>query len=588
MARNLSKVVNALLDNIVAQPELKEDLTASLDTVVVSINDEDDLSTLFSVLFALIKHNDPKKRAIVAATMQNFFAHTELDYAEYHQEILRNLLTTFADPDAVVVKNAWAALNEFTKHLEKYEMEELVMYARQILRQVGTPGQNLPGFSDVPKGITAILPIFLQGLVNGSADQKATSAMAISDIVSKTSEDGLKPSALIITGPLIRFVTDRSPEVKAAILKALDDLLTKVPAALKAFLPQLQRTFAKSLADTSSEVVRNRAAAALGKLINHTPRVDPLIAELVAGSKTEDVGIRLAMMKALYQVVDKAGQNMSTASGKAILDTIDTINEDDEDHMPTMIANATLFGALINSVAKSVGADKAAPLLVDRAVQTPLDNISILALNAVLKYAPTAITETSYCDGLPGQLVKGIEHKDPFVADNAILAAGKFLLLLSNSEDKFQAEKTIYEALSKAIVPGKPADGRRLALLVVKVLAHANINHVKPHLKALATPIFSSIRDTIIPVKLAAEAAWMEIFEATEGSEVFDSWIAAQDDLPPATSRSMKDYFKRITLKIAKQKKEQREENEWMAINERKEDLREVNSVGKVDLEEEV
>lgn len=48
--------------------------------------------------------------------------------------------------------------------------------------------------------------------------------------------------------------------------------------ALKPFLPQLQRTFARGLADTTSETLRNRAAKGLGILITLTPRVDPLIA----------------------------------------------------------------------------------------------------------------------------------------------------------------------------------------------------------------------------------------------------------------------------------------------------------------------
>lgn len=48
--------------------------------------------------------------------------------------------------------------------------------------------------------------------------------------------------------------------------------------AVKPFLPQLQRTFARGLADTSSETLRNRAAKGLGILITLTPRVDPLIA----------------------------------------------------------------------------------------------------------------------------------------------------------------------------------------------------------------------------------------------------------------------------------------------------------------------
>jgi hypothetical protein len=54
-----------------------------------------------------------------------------------------------------------------------------------------------------------------------------------------------------------------------------------------------------------------------------TPRVDPLIAELVTGSKTQDAGVRNAMLKALFEVVSKAGSNMNEASRNSILGLID-------------------------------------------------------------------------------------------------------------------------------------------------------------------------------------------------------------------------------------------------------------------------
>lgn len=63
-----------------------------------------------------------------------------------------------------------------------------------------------------------------------------------------------------------------------AVFLTLNKLLEKIPLAVKPFLPQLQRTFARGLADSSSETLRNRAAKGLGILITLTPRVDPLIA----------------------------------------------------------------------------------------------------------------------------------------------------------------------------------------------------------------------------------------------------------------------------------------------------------------------
>lgn len=80
-------------------------------------------------------------------------------------------------------------------------------------------------------------------------------------------------------------------------------MLGKIPTFLKPFLPQLQRTFAKSLADPSSEVLRSRAAKALGTMITLTPRIDPLI----AGSLMEGLLLtkkKLILFRACHGVQD--------------------------------------------------------------------------------------------------------------------------------------------------------------------------------------------------------------------------------------------------------------------------------------------
>lgn len=276
--RRLPNIMNALMDDIVSceDTELLSDLSASFDAVILSVDEYDGLNTAMSEMLKLVKHDDHRKRAAACTHFAKFFAETDADYSRYTQDCIRVILILFDDRDKEVVKSAWHALNELTKKLKKEEMETLVFSTRQVLQQVGVPGNELAGFS-LPKGINAILPIFLQGLMYGSPDQRTQSALAISDIIERTNGESLRPFVTQITGPLIRVVSERSVDVKAAILLTLNSLLIKIPTYLKPFLPQLQRTFAKSLADTSSELLRTRAAKALGTLITLTPRIDPLI-----------------------------------------------------------------------------------------------------------------------------------------------------------------------------------------------------------------------------------------------------------------------------------------------------------------------
>jgi hypothetical protein len=54
------------------------------------------------------------------------------------------------------------------------------------------------------------------------------------------------------------------------------------------------------------------------------------VAELVTGSKTPDPGVKSAMLKALYEVVSKAGANMSDTSRTSVLGLVNS-DVDEED-----------------------------------------------------------------------------------------------------------------------------------------------------------------------------------------------------------------------------------------------------------------
>ncbi|RDA90518.1 hypothetical protein CP533_0844 [Ophiocordyceps camponoti-saundersi (nom. inval.)] len=583
MNRRLPNIINSLMENeIKCQDEdLREQLEASFDIVIQSIDEYDGLNTVMNVLLGLLKHEDHLRRASTARHLGNFFSATDVDYSRYNQDIVRSLLILFDDGDPDVVKTAWGALSEFTKRLRKEEMESLVMSTRQALQRVGVPGANLRGF-ELPKGVNAILPIFLQGLMNGTTEQKVQAALGISDIVDRTSEPALKPFVTQMTGPLIRIVSERSTEVKSAILLTLSNLLDKMPTALKPFLPQLQRTFAKSLADPSSEVLRTRAAKALGTLIKYTPRIDPLVSELVTGSKTTDSGVKTAMLKALFEVISRAGSNMGETSRSAVLSLIDMEAGEGDDKMT--VTNAKLLGALI----KNVPEEAAMTLLKNRVLTTHISNSSAVALNAVLVESPDTLLHSAMADELPSLLCLGLASKSTYIADNFILATGK--MLLSSPPKSFESTKKVFEALAKTIEPGNPADSRRLALVIVRTLSRTNMEMVRPHVPLLAPPIFASVRDLVIPVKLAAEAAFVELFSvADEESRVFDKFMAGSGaDLPANTKRSMSDYFKRVALRLGTQARERREAEGGQGglglSNDEQEDEKEIWSVGKLEV----
>ena len=341
------------------------------------------------------------------------------------------------------------------------------------------------------------------------------------------------------------------------------------------------------MADTGSDVLRSRAAKALGTLLTLKPRVDPLIAELVTGTRTTDSGVRNAMLKALYEVVSKAGENMSEASRNSILGLID--NETEQMNEATDITNARLLGALIKSLSPS----DAQPLIKSRALAAKMTRASILNLNSILVECPSILL-TTFSQETPALIAQGIGSGSTFLSDNSILAAGKYLLQPIDSETAptFDTSKLLFQALARVIPPGHPADTRRLALVVLRTISRHNQQLVRPHVPLLAPPIFASVRDMIIPVKLSAEGAFLTLFDVIEQeSALFDKYIAgpASQDLAAPQKKSMGDYFKRVALRLASQARERLEaeggtKGSLGLSSDEVEDEREVWSVGKVEI----
>ena len=177
------------------------------------------------------------------------------------------------------------------------------------------------------------------------------------------------------------------------------------------------------------------------------------------------------------------------------------------------------------------------------------------------------------------------------ISDNSILAAGKYLLT-EGSNVSFESSKSVFEALAKVIQPGHPVDARRLALVVVRTVSRIHNDVVKPHIPLLAPPIFASVRDPIIPVKITAEAAFLAVFSVVEEeSTVFDKYMTGPGaDLPANTKRSMQDYFRRVAMRLGSQARERKEAEGGQGglglSGDERDDEREIWSVGKVDLGE--
>ncbi|KAL8955307.1 MAG: hypothetical protein Q9183_006700 [Haloplaca sp. 2 TL-2023] len=276
---------------------------------------------------------------------------------------------------------------------------------------------------------------------------------------------------------------------------------------------------------------------------------------------------------------------MSETSRTAILGLIDSDTAALDESMS--MTNARLVGALVKSLPAG---PNTTTLIKQRILTSHITLASILNLNAVLLESPTSLTH-SYAQETSTVICHGIGSKNTSIADNSVLAAGKYLLS-SNGDADSNLTTPVIEKLAAVIPPGGFADTRRLSLVVIRTVSRRQGSIVHPHVHLLAQPIFASVRDMVIPVKLAAEAAFLEIFSVVEQeSAEFDEYMAgAGTSLNPTTKRSMQDYFKRVAMRLGGQARERKEAEGGQGglglSNDEREDEREVWSVGKVDLGE--
>ncbi|KAI5991791.1 armadillo-type protein [Pisolithus marmoratus] len=310
LSKRLTVILNALVK--VFEEDKNEELLGAIDealrALLGSIEDPEGLNTLMMLLLGWTKNDAPRRRASACSFFVLFCEDSQIDSSLYRVDWVRQLISLFDDPEAVVHTAAWKAFDTFVKSIPKDEYEPLVVALRRTVESTGAPGRTVPGFS-LPKGVAPTVPIIIAGLTTGSNEQRENAAYAIGDLVERTDESVMKSFVVPFTGPLIRVATQATtypPGVKTAILSALGSLLEGIPNHVKPFFPQLQRTFVKSVSDHASIVVRTKAAQALGILMRNQPRVDPVITELTNGVRGSEEEIAASYVLALSHVVRSA------------------------------------------------------------------------------------------------------------------------------------------------------------------------------------------------------------------------------------------------------------------------------------------
>ena len=399
-------------------PATRSQLQAAADAVFATATSIDALHQTLMLLLSWTSARTPERRALACDLFVRFCHTTSADWSDYTVDFVRRIVSLFADESATVLAPAWRALDACVQAVGKDAWGTIVVPLRRSLESTGTPLEPLAGLCQ-PRGAAPFVPVFLHGLMHGSAELREQGALGLADIVEKTTPEAAKPFITAMVGPLIRLCGDRhAPPVKAAILTSLDTMVHRVPQLVRPFYPQLQRSFQKALSDPASGSVRAKAAEALGWLMGLQMRVEGVVNELVQTVRAAlDAPVEgadaaaLALSYILRRVAqDKIGAD-ARANLAACLDNAFHAAEEPRD--PLKVALAELCAALL-----AFDAAAAAPVL-DACVLTPepVDvQLAAMCLRACVADAPVALYEHVRPPALVAQLVSAWTAEAPSVA----------------------------------------------------------------------------------------------------------------------------------------------------------------------------
>ncbi|XP_023172860.2 eIF-2-alpha kinase activator GCN1 isoform X2 [Drosophila hydei] len=550
LTKYLPKILSALLETL-SQSYGSVNETQELEycqTVILSVTDEVGIRTIMDTLMMSAKSENVCTRKSSASLLSAFCIHSPGDYSQYIPQLLRCLLRLMADSDKIIIQNAWEALNAVIKGLSPTDQIGYVSDLRQAVRFAASDlkESELPGFC-LPKGITPLLPVFREAILNGLPEEKENAAQGLGEVIFLTSANSLQPSVVHITGPLIRILGDRfNSGVKAAVLETLAILLHKVGVILKQFLPQLQTTFLKALHDQNRNV-RMKAGKALSELVAIHSRADPLFIEIHNGIKSsDDSSVRETMLHALRSIISPSGDKMSEQIKKQIFCTLISLIGHQED--TTRNAVGGCLGAMIKYMPSVQISDLLNNCLItDSSDDSFIKHGYTIILFVALKECPKEVLTENFNDRVIANILVNIISEKVPIASNAVRAATYLLeYKLLQGEDP---PSSLIVALARAM----NHSSNDVKQLVAKSCIHLSKNlypdqiHVDV-LKILVPTLVNGTKEKNGYVKSNSELALISILRLRSDETMFKKTC---DVLETGARDSLNDVVTKVLKKVA-------------------------------------
>ncbi|KAL4637782.1 hypothetical protein ACB092_03G100700 [Castanea dentata] len=522
---HLGTILPALLSAMGSEEKDVQNLAKEAAETVALVIDEEGVESLISELLKGVGDSQASIRRSSSYLIGYFFKNSKLYLVDEAPNIISTLIILLSDSDPSTVVVAWEALSRVIGSVPK---EVLPSYVKLVRDAVSTSRDRerrkkkggpilIPGFC-LPKALQPLLPIFLQGLISGSAELREQAALGLGELIEVTSEQALKEFVIPITGPLIRIIGDRFPwQVKSAILSTLCIMIRKGGMALKPFLPQLQTTFVKCLQD-STRTVRSSAALALGKLSALSTRVDPLVGDLLSSLQASEGGVREAILTALKGVIKHAGKSVGSAVRSRVFILLRDLIHNDDDQV--RISAASILGIISQYMEDAQLTDLLQEL--SSLLSSPSWSArhgSVLTIKSMLRHNPTAICMSPFFQSIVDDLKETLKDEKFPLRETSTKALGRLVLhQIQHEPSSSTAHLDILSSVVSALHDDS-SEVRRRALSALKAVAKANPSTILAHISVIGPSLAECLKDGSTPVRLAAERCALHVFQLTKGTE---------------------------------------------------------------------
>jgi hypothetical protein len=499
-----------------------------------------------------------KKRSGAASAIIAFCKETKLDYQEHVPGLISSLVPLLTEEDQDCLTIIWSALSSVMASIPK---DMAPSFVRTVKEAIATAKERekrkhhaapllIPGFC-LPKALSPVLPVYLQGVLQGSnAELRELAAEGLGELIEVTGEDALKPFVVQITGPLIRIIGDRFPwQTKAAILRTMGLLVARAGAGLRPFIPQLQSTFVKCLSDPV-QGVRQQAAKNLGELTKMALRLDQLVGDLATGAVTAEPDVAEAYLTALEGALIASGDRLTPETlakvGNAAKQAVAGAG-DDENVLRAAAGTLGAYTARCDTDALRQVLE-AGPLSSTNTGKYGERLGAALIAAAVAQHAALKLEEAGLRAPFLQTVVKMIKDDNMEVKMCAGKAAGRLVaaeLEASSASSSASLPPTV-SLLVALLGRDQHSEVQKQALGVLRRLSAVGASALEQYYPDLVPSVLSMIQDSSGSTKLAAERTAARVLQLDIGTEATQTYLSSGK--PGALAKQMltETYCRRL------------------------------------------